>query len=113
MLAVANKQLECVKILLVECDTDRSAVDQNNWSVLLLAAKKELWDIVKALIQEGAHDVDKDKVHISSLFDTFRSINQHCNHSAPFLSGRVHRVNDCSRKRQRNHGELPAGARKR
>eukprot|EP00598_Pedospumella_elongata_P004072 CAMPEP_0184968370 /NCGR_PEP_ID=MMETSP1098-20130426/1444_1 /TAXON_ID=89044 /ORGANISM="Spumella elongata, Strain CCAP 955/1" /LENGTH=801 /DNA_ID=CAMNT_0027489973 /DNA_START=207 /DNA_END=2612 /DNA_ORIENTATION=+ len=67
MLAVANKQLECVKILLVECDTDRSAVDQNNWSVLLLAAKKELWDIVKALIQEGAHDVDKDKAGFTAL----------------------------------------------
>ena len=76
MLAVANKQLECVKILLVECDTDRSAVDQNNWSVLLLATKKELWDIVKALIQEGAHDMDKDKVHISSLMDTLLSFHK-------------------------------------
>ena len=60
---MANKHYECVIILLMECDTDRSAVDRNGWSALLVAAKKGLWDIVVKLVEWGTVDVP-DKVCI-------------------------------------------------
>lgn len=49
-MAVANKHLACVMILLIECDTDVNAVDQNGWSALFLAARKGHWDFVNTLI---------------------------------------------------------------